>query len=356
MINRDNYFAVKEYLDYRRQYDLLDDASVRVEESWLQHLLEWAGPRSFADAPKIQPPYPIYLRTARRDGRVGPLSRVYLTKLIRTAKRFFRWLAVRDSQYRKLSAVYLDTLKVPPVIDAPMEREAVTIEEVRAIAQADVQNLREQRIRAVAVFLFLSGMRVGAFSTLTLETVDLDNLAVKQWPSKGVRTKNRKHATTYLLDIPDLLEVAREWDSFLRAYLPPTGLWFAALEPASGELDLTADIKDVGKHRHVKVRRDLRAWATRVGLPYHSPHKFRHGHATYSLEQANSIADLKAISQNLMHSNLKTTDEIYAILGDGQVRERIMRLGRNGSDGLQDGSNTDIAAALRSLADQVASK
>lgn len=347
MINRDNYFAVKEYLEYRRQYDLLSDSSVRLEESWLRHLLEWAGPHSLADSPKLQPPYPIYLSTARRDGREGQLSRVYLTKLIRTARRFFRWIAVRDSQYRKISSVYIETLKVPPVIDVPVEREAVTIEEIRAIAQADARNLREQRIRAAAVFLFLSGMRVGAFSTLTLETVDLGELTVKQWPSKGVRTKNRKHATTYLLNVPELLEVVQEWDSFLRGHLPPTGLWFAALEPSTGDLDLTVNAKDVGRYRHVKVRRDLRTWLTRVGLPYHSPHKFRHGHATYSLERANSIADLKAVSQNLMHSNLKTTDELYAILGDDQVRERILRLGRSS------GSNGDVAAMLRTLADQM---
>jgi len=52
--------------------------------------------------------------------------------------------------------------------------------------------------------MFLSGICVGAPISLPLAAVDLDSRSVKQWPSLGVRTKLGKHATTYLLDVPEL--------------------------------------------------------------------------------------------------------------------------------------------------------
>jgi site-specific recombinase XerC len=62
-------------------------------------------------------------------------------------------------------------------------------------------------------------------------------------------------------------------------------------------------------------------------LPYHSPHKFRHGNAVYSIKMAKEIAGLKAVSQNLMHSNLSITDGVYGILSQIDVREQISRIG-----------------------------
>jgi hypothetical protein len=64
-----------------------------------------------------------------------------------------------------------------------------------------------------------------------------------------------------------------------------------------------------------------------VNLPYHSPHKFRHGHAVYGIKHAKDIGDLKALSQNLMHDSLQVTDKIYGILSFLDVKERITRLG-----------------------------
>ncbi len=65
-----------------------------------------------------------------------------------------------------------------------------------------------------------------------------------------------------------------------------------------------------------------------VGLPYHSPHKFRQGNAVYALKLAKDIAALKAVSQNLMHSNLSITDGVYGVLSATDVREQISELGQ----------------------------
>jgi integrase len=62
-------------------------------------------------------------------------------------------------------------------------------------------------------------------------------------------------------------------------------------------------------------------------LPYLSPHKFRHGHAVYALKLAKDIQTLKAVSQNLMHSNLSITDGVYGMLSGNDIRNQITLLG-----------------------------
>jgi len=78
------------------------------------------------------------------------------------------------------------------------------------------------------------------------------------------------------------------------------------------------------------------------GLPYHSPHKFRHGHAVYALKNAKDISALKAVSQNLMHENLSTTDGVYGILSEMDVKEQISELGRK----IAQGSNQELSALI----------
>jgi hypothetical protein len=58
------------------------------------------------------------------------------------------------------------------------------------------------------------------------------------------------------------------------------------------------------------------------------PHKFRHGNAVYSLKMAKDIQALKAVSQNLMHSNISITDGVYGILSDNDVKGQIALLGQ----------------------------
>lgn len=342
MINRANWKAYQAYLLYRLEVDQLSKGSLRLEEGRLRHLLEWAGNRSFEKSPSIRPALPAYMLSARLDGQEGQLSPAYVGKVIRTAYNFFRWLIKHRKGYGAITQAWLDTLKAPRMTLEFEEHEAVTLEEIRAMAQAPAKTLRDKRARASAVFMFLSGIRIGAFVTLPLRAIDLDNLTIKQWPKLGVHTKFRKHATTYLLDIPDLLEVVKEWDREIRAVLPDNSFWFAPISPDTGELD--PNITSVGDSRHSRARRDLKEWLKKVGLPYHSPHKFRHGHAVYALKNAKDIPALKAVSQNLMHANLSITDGDYGILSNYDVREQIMNLGQRA--GLEEADSEHLKELL----------
>lgn len=329
MINRDNWKVSRVYIKYRRDVDLLSDGSLRFEEDMLRRVLEWADDAPFSQAPDIRPTLPDYLRRARQTDTGKPLASAYVKKIVSAGRRFFRWLSVHRRQgYKAISQAWLDTVKPPKMPVESKEHEAVSLDEIRAIASAPVLTLGEKRIRAAAVFLFLSGMRITAFLSLPLCAVDLDESMVKQWPSLGVRTKGGKRETTFLLPLPDLLAVVREWDSEVRAVLPERGLWFAPISSDTGELDLTPS---TSLWRYSGATKDLRDWLKRVGLAYHSPHKFRHGHAVYALNNSDGVADWKAVSQNLMHESLSITDRVYGILSKNDVRGRIAALGKRKS-------------------------
>lgn len=61
----------------------------------------------------------------------------------------------------------------------------------------------------------------------------------------------------------------------------------------------------------------------RVGLSYHSPHEFRHGHIQSGMAHSKTVADFKAVSSNVLHSSMDITNEVYSQLGDDEICNRI---------------------------------
>ena len=149
-------------------------------------------------------------------------------------------------------------------------------------------------------------------------------MTLRQWPELGVATKNGKRATTFLLPIPELLSIAKTWDDVVRSKLPSTSPWYAPISVHWGGQSL--EESEPGKNRHQALDKRLRKLFDMAGLPYKSAHKFRHGHAVYGLQHAQTMADYKAVSMNLMHEDIKITDEIYAPILSNEVKDRIGRL------------------------------
>jgi len=200
--------------------------------------------------------------------------------------------------------------------------------------------------------LFLSGSRAGAFTSLPIQAVDIPGRAIRQWPELGVRTKFGKRATTYLLEIPELLEVVSEWDALVRGKLPGTAAWYAPIESSWGEQEFSG--RSPGRNRGEALYKRLKILFSLAGLPFKGPHRFRHGHAVYGLLHAKDMADYKAVSSNLMHADITITDEIYAPLLAKEVKQRIAGLGKNPTGGpntqlevlLQNSQKSELKAAL----------
>lgn len=329
MINRENYLAIQKYLTYRRDVLQKDPLTIRNDNTHLRHFLIWADATSFTEANKIRPVFSRYVATVKTteyNGRNSLLAPANAAKIVDKARRFLEWATIHLPEYRKLPADWIDTIRPPKMDVPPKERKVVTLEMVRQlIAVPDGGDYRVLRIKAAAAFLFLSGMRATAFVSLPIEAVDLEKLTVRQMTSLGVRTKNRKSAVTVLLNIPELLDVVRQWDAVIRPVLPPASPWFAPMMP-NGKFS-QAPNTEYSPCRDGSLRGELVDLFRLAKVPYLSPHKFRHGHATHALKQASNISDLKAISQNLMHSNIGITDGIYAILSSEDMQEKISRLG-----------------------------
>ncbi len=335
MINRLNYEQFTAYLEFLRDVMQLNAGSVRRNSCWLKHLLRWADERALIQAHKIRPVFPQYLANTRDRNTGNQLSKGGVGRACQTARAFFRWAKKHfPRDYRRISAAWVQTLQPPRMSDeAPKQREVVVLEKVRQlVAVPDNDNLRVRRDQAAAAFLFLSGMRGTAFCTMPIKCLEVAERTVMQYPSMGVKTKNRKAAITHLLNIPDLLEVIESWDDFVSAELPSSALWYPPIQGSFGNLRFMN--AKPGRYRGETLRTNIRRLFQLAQLEPMSPHKFRHGHAVYGLQQAVSMADYKAVSQNLMHANLGITDSIYAMLSDADVSSRIANLG-NGVDSNQ---------------------
>jgi integrase len=351
VVNRRNYLWVKGHLRYLEEVKQLSRESVKRYWFYLRHLLLWADEVLLSNAPTIRPVFATYLRDVRSCGGGVPLASETIKKVVNSSKRFFVWAKMEySSQFRSVTKSWIDAL-VPPRLDdpPPMEHEFITLEETIRLAtmEADEDDLALRRDRAGAAMLFLSGMRIGALSTLPIEAVDVHKREVRQWRTLGVKTKFRKSATTYLLPIPELLTVVEEWDALVRTQLPPKAMWHPSTDHSWGMQSLSADLP--GRNRSRTIAKRLRRLFAKAGLEHKSPHKFRHGHAVYGLLRARDMADYKAVSTNLMHRNLNVTDEFYASLSGDEVRQRIAQMSQRSVSDLS--GDSELASFLRDLSD-----
>jgi integrase len=343
MINRQNWLDVRLYLRYLANVRQLAPETVSRTRSHLRHLLEWADDRSLTDAHQIRPPLPSCLV----DLHLSPSS---IKKGLEAARGYFEF--ARDHwphRYRRIRPAWIELLQPPRAarIESRLQvHQYYKLEDVLALSAFPAQTLRQERAQVAACMLFLSGMRADALATLPASCVDLDHREIRQLPELGVRTKNRKAAITYLLDIPELLAVAERWDQRMRLH-PPASLWYSPLT-RDGMVIVPTWVAHIG--RGDLVARDLALLCTLAGVDYLSPHKLRHGHVVYALKQARTMAEMKAISQNVMHASVVITDQVYGRLMDEETRRIIASLGaKKNSAGAPAEKLDEILALLHTL-------
>lgn len=346
MIDRLNYLRVNQHLKYLEEVRQVAPKSVDRYRFYLRHLLLWTGDNVFKNVEKLRPTFPIYLTSlAGKDPKCG-LAGETQKKILELTRRFFLWAkSAYPREFGGLPMSWIETLRYAHQPQAEVENVFVSIEEVRQLISvpADSNNLARLRDKAAAALLFLSGMRASALATLPIAALDLEKLSVRQWPELGVQTKNSKHATTFLLNIPDLLAVVRLWDATVRPVLDPSMPWYDPIDHNWGEQHLSR--KEPGKNRLHALEKRLKLLFTLAKLPHKSPHKFRHGHAVFGLLHAQTMADYKAVSMNLMHESIEVTDSIYAPILHSDVQERIANL----AEKLESMPDNELESFLNSL-------
>lgn len=301
---------------------------------------------TFSQANTIKPGLLIYLDEARSE-KGEPFAAETRKKVVENTRKFFEWCKMEQAaKFRGLPSRWVQKLKSQRknTPDVQREPEFLLVDEVIQLtnlpgAESDLAHWRDC---AMAARLLLTGERASAAVTSPISAIDFDRLSLKQWPELGVKTKNNKKATTFLFNIPELIAVARSWDEFVRAHLPPDA---------------------PGSNRNIALNKRLRLLFAQAALPYRSAHKFRHGHAAYGLLHCQTMADYKALSLNLMHESLEITDSIYVHLKLEEQRNRITRL-VNQPVGMPDGeleqflfsiSRQNIPNAMKILIDRLSS-
>jgi site-specific recombinase XerD len=183
MIYKATWRMMNKYLAYRLEVDMLSKGSMRIQVIHMRFLLNWAQGVSLHQASTIRPSFPEYMLSARLDGEEGRLSASYIKKTLATARLFFTWLSYNEIGYKHIKLAWIKTIKIKRLSDTPKNKEYVTLEEVLAIASCPAHSIKARRARAALVFLYLSGIRIGAFVSLPIQAVDIPNRYVSQYPS-----------------------------------------------------------------------------------------------------------------------------------------------------------------------------
>jgi integrase len=314
---RHNYLNVKRFIIWKSQTGRVSEESLSRYERYLQNPIIWAGETPFNRAHLINPGLVNYMCEAKSRKTKKVFSPETIKKTINLTRDLLIW-GKEKSFYPDLPLAWINSLNTPTEVlnsRIALEHKYVSLEEVRKLMTVQVRSTDYATLRdkAAAALAFCSGIRGGALTTLPIEAVALDDLCLYQYPVEyGVKTKNKKKGKTFLYDFPDLLEVIRAWDDVARVALSPTDPWYFPVTQHWGKQ--TLEPREPGKHRVSSLDRRLKRLYGLAEIPElaKSSHKFRHGFAVYGLQHAQSMEEYKAISQNLMHADISTTDSIYA--------------------------------------------
>ena len=324
MISRNNKKIVDKFLEEKEGEDLCNE-TIKVLRDHLLLLLEFSGDTDFKNLPEkyAGKDFKEYLRSldARRDFRKKALSSEYRRKALGTSRAFFTWLQDEKGFRRTITNKWIKTFHTNyrwKTDTSDDDQVMFTLDEARRIAEAPVRTINEERTRAACIFLFLTGMRIGAFVTLPLKAVNIVRLVVIQDPELGVHTKLGKYGKTKLARISDLLNIVEAWDRKVRTIFSPDGLWFAPISPMTGLLDPSVP---VGENRAKGFRNDLLDFLQKANIEYKSPHKFRHGYIRMMRDHATDVSDLEALAGNTLQT-LGTMLE-YGRMSEKQRYQRL---------------------------------
>lgn len=306
-----------------------DPLTIRSGWGALKHTLEWADATQFKYAVKLRPQLPSYLLTSRRDGKPEPLSPVRMEKILIFTRSLFEWMRMEYPSYNKtVPLMWIKTLQVPRSHGAQsrlVRRVFWTVDEVIKVLDFPTTSIRHMRDKAALAFIYASAMRREAFVTMSLRSVDLKNSKIYQLPEWGVKTKNSKAAITYLLPIPRLRQAIDEWDAYVRARAVSDRVaWYTVLNRDGMDIredDIVTDRPPTG--RGSALYQGLKELCELTDVEWKSPHKVRHGHGVYGIMHAQTMAEYKALSQNMMHETVATTDKTYSVLANDEVGDII---------------------------------
>src|SRR5208283_2539443 len=260
---------------------------------------------------------------------------------LRHISKFFLWLSWQPGYKSKITVDSIDYLKPSekeeriatqciPRDFPPLEYVIKLTGSIKANTEIDIRD------RAMISFALLSGMRAEAIVTLPLGCFDEKGLTINQNPRKGVQTKFSKHMITTII-VPDetLLSYVIEWVKLLKdkGYGSQDPL-FPRAKTDKGEEDLSfetaSEVEPIFWQGTGRIREIFKTRAKDAGLPYYSPHTFRHLTFFWAVKSCKDGEEIKAVSQNFGHENIGTTLSTYANYPQHRLAEIIKNMDFSG--------------------------
>ncbi len=187
---------------------------------------------------------------------------------------------------------------VRPKETKPRTGEYITYTEYKALLNEAYKNnntYRNNRDTTLIQCLWETGLRIGDVLNLNLNQIDFNENVIKLIPEKTLRQRT-------VVEIP----IGRELANKIRTLNALTGL-------KDGKIFILS---------YSQARIIVRDYGRKIGLNKSvHPHMFRHGIATYMLNEKN--VDLETISKILGHKSVVTTANLYVTVTLDKKREAL---------------------------------
>jgi integrase/recombinase XerD len=286
---------------------------------------------------------------AKREFRGKTISLTTYHTYLRYLQKFLDWLCDQPGYKSKIRRDMVDYLnlteKEERIATQFVPRNYPSLEYVVKLANSiEVKSEIDLRDRALISFTLLSGMRVEAIATLPLGCFDEETLKIIQDPKEGVRTKFSKYIPSTLLKFDDnLVSYVIEWVKHLKDKgFGSQDPLFPRSKTEQGKDNLSfepaKEVEPVFWRGTGMIRQIFKNRSSEVGLPYHSPHTFRHLAFDLALKHCENGEQMKAVSQNFGHEYIATTFASYANFAPQRLHDILKRINFSGkpSERLED--------------------
>lgn len=326
----------REYLIYLKEAKRQSEASLDAAAGAIARFETYSAHRDFKTFCQQQA-VAFKRKLAEQDSAVtgAKLSKATLHATLSHLKRFFQWLAGQPgykSRFSYSEAEYFNVSeKDARIATARRHKSAPTLEQIRhLIANMPAGTELEQRNRALAAFILLTGARDSAVASAKLKHVDLEAGCFYQ-DAREVKTKFSKTFTTFFFPVgDDIGAILAAWVDHLRR----EKLW-GNDDPLFPKTRCT-----VGKSQqfeHYELAREHWATATPIrhvfqracaaaGLPYFNPHSIRNTLVMIGSRRCKTPEQFKAWSQNLGHDAVLTTLVSYGTVSDMRQGEILQAM------------------------------
>ena len=275
-----------------------------------------------------------WLKSKKKKGNNQELSLCYCYHIFRYLRVFFLWIADQKGGRSKINKSEIEYLRLAkkenqivlnarPTTCPSMEDVRKTIESIEATSEV------ERRDKALLSLALLTGARIKALCTLTMQCFDENTHILYQDPKFGVDTKFSKRIVSVLLPLSykETLEYFLDWYKYLRdtKNFKATDPIFPATKKMGGDESQflgyysNGEVSDQRWNTTGSARKVFENRFNGAGVKYYHPHSFRHLLVQEIMKMPLTEEEKKAISQNFGHENVGTTFGSY---GYGNINEK----------------------------------